>query len=140
MSGFESLKKDVVKKDKKFNMNSNLKSEIIKLDTDESTTIKNKSISYKLIEKEKYCFRVFIVLKKIPEKDEKSNHYLDYIMKDYYFLNIVINNDYDIIEVSIDCFKDLKTAKMNFDELISLIDTEDCEYIFNYLKKKINKK
>lgn len=71
-------------------------------DKDIDKSIEDYIIDYKLINKDVYTFRLFTYEKQIPVKKENFRNKLDYTMEKYYFLKLYINNDKDVLEMTID--------------------------------------
>ena len=114
MSTFGDLQ-DSIKKRKKAELDSSV---LLKLNLNnnnlELTTLKDNSIYYSHINKDGYDFRIYVISKKIPEKIKDSTNHLDYNMNEYYFLNIEINDNENICEVSLNRSNDLNIIKKEF--------------------------
>ena len=139
MSTFGDLQ-DSIEKRKKAELDSSvlLKLNIINNDLN-NTTIENNSIFYSYINKDKYDFRIYVISKKIPEKIKDSTNHLDYNMIEYYFLNIEVNDDKNICEVSLNKSNDLNIIEKEFNNINSYIKNNNIELIFSEIISKIQK-
>ena len=139
MSTFGDLQ-DSIEKRKKAELDSSvlLKLNIINNDLN-NTTIENNSIFYSYINKDIYDFRLYVLSKKIPEKIKDSTNHLDYKMNEYYFLNIEVNDDKNICEVSLNKSNDLNIIEKEFNNINSYIKNNNIELIFSEIISKIQK-
>ena len=139
MSTFGDLQ-DSIEKRKKAELDSSvlLKLNIINNDLN-NTTIENNSIFYSYINKDIYDFRLYVLSKKIPEKIKDSTKHLDYNMNEYYFLNIEVNDDKNICEVSLNKSNDLNIIEKEFNNINSYIKNNNIELIFSEIISKIQK-
>ena len=139
MSTFGDLQ-DSIEKRKKAELDSSvlLKLNIINNDLN-NTTIENNSIFYSYINKDIYDFRLYVLSKKIPEKIKDSTNHLDYNMNEYYFLNIEVNDDKNICEVSLNKSNDLNIIEKEFNNINSYIKNNNLELIFSEIISKIQK-
>lgn len=139
MSTFGDLQ-DSIEKRKKAELDSSvlLKLNIINNDLN-NTTIENNSIFYSYINKDIYDFRIYVLSKKIPEKIKDSTNHLDYNMNEYYFLNIEVNDDKNICEVSLNKSNDLNIIEKEFNNINSYIKNNNIELIFSEIISKIQK-
>ncbi len=139
MSTFGDLQ-DSIEKRKKAELDSSvlLKLNIINNDLN-NTTIENNSIFYSYINKDIYDFRLYVLSKKIPEKIKDSTNHLDYNMNEYYFLNIEVNDDKNICEVSLNKSNDLNIIEKEFNNINSYIKNNNIELIFSEIISKIQK-
>ena len=78
-------------------------------------------------------------LKKTPEKIKDSTNHLDYNMNEYYFLNIEVNDDKNICEVSLNKSNDLNIIEKEFNNINSYIKNNNIELIFSEIISKIQK-
>ena len=131
---------DSIEKRKKAELDSSvlLKLNIINNDLN-NTTIENNSIFYSYINKDIYDFRLYVLSKKIPEKIKDSTNHLDYNMNEYYFLNIEVNDDKNICEVSLNKSNDLNIIEKEFNNINSYIKNNNIELIFSEIISKIQK-
>ena len=139
MSTFGDLQ-DSIEKRKKAELDSSvlLKLNIINNHLN-NTTIENNSIFYSYINKDIYDFRLYVLSKKIPEKIKDSTNHLDYNMNEYYFLNIEVNDDKNICEVSLNKSNDLNIIEKEFNNINSYIKNNNIELIFSEIISKIQK-
>ena len=139
MSTFGDLQ-DSIEKRKKAELDSSvlLKLNIINNDLN-NTTIENNSIFYSYINKDIYDFRLYVLSKKIPEKIKDSTNHLDYNMNEYYFLNIEVNDNKNICEVSLNKSNDLNIIEKEFNNINSYIKNNNIELIFSEIISKIQK-
>lgn len=139
MSTFGDLQ-DSIEKRKKAELDSSvlLKLNIINNDLN-NTTIENNSIFYSYINKDIYDFRIYVLSKKIPEKIKDSTNHLDYNMNEYYFLNIEVNDNKNICEVSLNKSNDLNIIEKEFNNINSYIKNNNIELIFSEIISKIQK-
>ena len=139
MSTFGDLQ-DSIEKRKKAELDSSvlLKLNIINNDLN-NTTIENNSIFYSYINKDIYDFRLYVLSKKIPEKIKDSTNHLDYNMNEYYFLNIEVNDDKNICEVSLNKSNDLNIIEKELNNINSYIKNNNIEFIFSEIISKIQK-
>ena len=139
MSTFGDLQ-DSIEKRKKAELDSSV---LLKLNISNNdlnnTTIENNSIFYSYINKDIYDFRLYVLSKKIPEKIKDSTNHLDYNMNEYYFLNIEVNDDKNICEVSLNKSNDLNIIEKEFNNINSYIKNNNIELIFSEIISKIQK-
>lgn len=64
--------------------------------------IEDFTIDYELIDKDDYSFRLFTYKRLIPVKNDNFKNKLDYTMKEFYFLKLYINDNEDLLEITID--------------------------------------
>ena len=139
MSTFSDLQETISKRKKaEFDSSVLLKLNIINNDIEE-TTIEKNSIFYSYINKDIYDFRIYVVSKKTPEKIKDSTNHLDYNMNEYYFLNIEVNDDKNICEVSLNKSNDLNIIEKEFNNINSYIKNNNIELIFSEIISKIQK-
>ena len=72
------------------------------------------AIDFDSMKKDNFSFNLFTYKKMIPEKNSKSNNKLDYEMKNYYFLKLYINNDDDLLEMTIDKSLSIEDIHLSF--------------------------
>ena len=137
MSTFGDLQ-DSIEKRKKAELDSSvlLKLNIINNDLN-NTTIENNSIFYSYINKDIYDFRLYVLSKKIPEKIKDSTNHLDYNMNEYYFLNIEVNDDKNICEVTLEKFDNINDVEFSFNKLKNFINNTSVDNIFKYIINSI---
>ena len=88
---------------------------------------------YETIEKDNCNIRLLVAKQKFPVKELKSNNKLDYNMELFYVLKIVINNESDILEITIDKFSNEKDSYEEFDKWLNIIKENNSDEIFDLL-------
>ncbi len=88
---------------------------------------------YEVIEKDNCCMRLLVAKQKFPVKDLKSNNKLDYNMELFYVLKVVINNESDILEITIDKYNNENDSYAEFDKWLSILNEKSMDEIFDLL-------
>lgn len=131
MNNFELLKNKITSKSHTTSKENIIKDILNVKYIDDS--FKNHCVKYEEIKKEPYSFRVCIVPKKIPTKNQNSHYQLDYKMEEHYFLKIFINDVETLCEVTINNSKDNNILFDEFNKWTNLINDKPIDHVFDVL-------
>ncbi len=137
---FKKLLELISKKDRKININDNPLLKEILGDVDTSNTkLSDISLYHSCIDKEKYTFNIIVIPRKIPVKKPNSNYKLDFEMKQYYYVDLTINNDDSYCSLSVDKCDNRKGAKHLYLNWKDYISNNNLNTIFENLIDKVKK-
>ena len=138
---FNDLLEIVSKKEKKINTNDNPLLKYI-LGESDSEDIKNIKISdialyHSCIDKEKYTFNIITIPRKIPIKKPNATSKLVFEMKQFYVIDITVNNDNSYCSLTVNKTDNRKEAKQIYLNWKNYIYSNDLKTIFEKLINKV---
>ena len=131
---FKDLFVLISKKERKINIDDNPLIKHILGDVEiKDTKLSDISLYHSCIDKGNYTFNIITIPKEIPIKKPDAKHRLDFEMKQFYVIDIAINNNDLYCNMSVDKCENRKEAKKIYLNWKDYINENELNAIFNKL-------